>query len=185
MRESDVTRFEPRRTYALWHDRAVFHFLTDEAGRRQYRETLFGATQAQEPRRYLHVRAGRSHALQWSAHGPLRAQCDSLSSLVLRSSCSVRLWICTQRQQASSRSNSSTRISSGGSRSHGYTSRSGIQSGRPRSARLYVRRTSRNRTCPRFRTRARQRRFRFVIVANWYHSRVTVRKFSMSRIHSP
>jgi hypothetical protein len=40
----DVTLFEPRRTYALWHDRAVFHFLIDEAGRRRYRETLLGAT---------------------------------------------------------------------------------------------------------------------------------------------
>jgi hypothetical protein len=44
--ESDVTRFKPCRTYDLWHDRAVFHFLTDESGRRQYREALLGATHA-------------------------------------------------------------------------------------------------------------------------------------------
>ena len=25
---SDITQFQPSRTYALWHDRAVFHFLT-------------------------------------------------------------------------------------------------------------------------------------------------------------
>ncbi len=30
---ADVTAREPRRTYALWHDRAVFHFLTDPADR--------------------------------------------------------------------------------------------------------------------------------------------------------
>ncbi len=27
--ESDITQFEPNVTYALWHDRAVFHFLTE------------------------------------------------------------------------------------------------------------------------------------------------------------
>lgn len=26
--EADITTFQPTRTYALWHDRAVFHFLT-------------------------------------------------------------------------------------------------------------------------------------------------------------
>ena len=34
---ADVTRFEPARRYRLWHDRAVFHFLTDEAERLRYR----------------------------------------------------------------------------------------------------------------------------------------------------
>src|SRR5690606_32933400 len=33
---ADVTAFEPERHYDLWHDRAVFHFLTDEADRRRY-----------------------------------------------------------------------------------------------------------------------------------------------------
>lgn len=28
--ESDITAFEPERTYDLWHDRAAFHFLTTE-----------------------------------------------------------------------------------------------------------------------------------------------------------
>jgi SAM-dependent methyltransferase len=32
----DITLFSPPRTYALWHDRAVFHFLTEPAHRRQY-----------------------------------------------------------------------------------------------------------------------------------------------------
>lgn len=34
--ESDVTEFEPRRRYALWHDRAVFHFLTNPRDRDKY-----------------------------------------------------------------------------------------------------------------------------------------------------
>lgn len=33
---TDVTRWEPIRTWALWHDRAVFHFLTAEQDRRAY-----------------------------------------------------------------------------------------------------------------------------------------------------
>lgn len=33
---ADVTRWEPTRTWALWHDRAVFHFLTAEEDRRSY-----------------------------------------------------------------------------------------------------------------------------------------------------
>jgi SAM-dependent methyltransferase len=38
--QRDVTAFEPERTYALWHDRAVFHFLTDRADRERYRRAL-------------------------------------------------------------------------------------------------------------------------------------------------
>ena len=34
--ESDVTKFEPERTWEIWHDRAAFHFLTDAADRRRY-----------------------------------------------------------------------------------------------------------------------------------------------------
>lgn len=37
---ADVTEWTPRRRYALWHDRAVFHFLTNEADRKAYRKTL-------------------------------------------------------------------------------------------------------------------------------------------------
>jgi len=32
----DAAKFEPLRQYALWHDRAVFHFLTDPAERAAY-----------------------------------------------------------------------------------------------------------------------------------------------------
>jgi SAM-dependent methyltransferase len=37
---ADVTRFEPDRTWELWHDRAVFHFLVDEDQRDAYRAVL-------------------------------------------------------------------------------------------------------------------------------------------------
>ncbi len=33
---ADVTRWHPARRYAIWHDRAVFHFLTDDAARAAY-----------------------------------------------------------------------------------------------------------------------------------------------------
>ncbi len=33
---ADVTRFEPDRQWDLWHDRALFHFLVDEAERDAY-----------------------------------------------------------------------------------------------------------------------------------------------------
>lgn len=37
---ADVTRFEPQRAYALWHDRAVLHFLTDAGERERYIDVL-------------------------------------------------------------------------------------------------------------------------------------------------
>jgi len=38
--EADVREFDPPQRYALWHDRAVFHFLTDPDGRAAYMATL-------------------------------------------------------------------------------------------------------------------------------------------------
>ncbi|MFA5530512.1 MAG: class I SAM-dependent methyltransferase [Thiohalomonadaceae bacterium] len=38
--EQDVTRFVAPRRFALWHDRAVFHFLTDAAEREAYVRAL-------------------------------------------------------------------------------------------------------------------------------------------------
>ncbi len=38
--ESDVTQFQPDRQFNLWHDRAVFHFLTEERDRQNYRQVL-------------------------------------------------------------------------------------------------------------------------------------------------
>ena len=38
--EEDVTTFQPARRFGLWHDRAVFHFLTDKADCEKYVQTL-------------------------------------------------------------------------------------------------------------------------------------------------
>ena len=40
---ADVTQWVPERAYDLWHDRAVFHFLTQEAGRAAYVRALLEA----------------------------------------------------------------------------------------------------------------------------------------------
>jgi len=40
---SDVLDWTPAREYDVWHDRAVFHFLTDEHDRAVYRSTLLKA----------------------------------------------------------------------------------------------------------------------------------------------
>lgn len=37
---ADVTRFDAQRSYGLWHDRAVLHFLTDAADRDRYVQAL-------------------------------------------------------------------------------------------------------------------------------------------------
>ena len=37
---ADVTGWQPPRTFALWHDRAVFHFLSDDDARACYRRAL-------------------------------------------------------------------------------------------------------------------------------------------------
>ena len=39
----DVTTFQPDCRYALWHDRAVFHFLTQREDRERYVDALHGA----------------------------------------------------------------------------------------------------------------------------------------------
>ncbi len=41
--ESDVTQLQSDRSFALWHDRAVFHFLTDSADRKAYVDVLKAA----------------------------------------------------------------------------------------------------------------------------------------------
>lgn len=40
---ADVTTFRPQRTYSLWHDRAVLHFLIDAEDRLRYLATLRAA----------------------------------------------------------------------------------------------------------------------------------------------
>ena len=34
---SDVSQYRPARVFDLWHDRAVFHFLVEQADREAYR----------------------------------------------------------------------------------------------------------------------------------------------------
>ncbi len=41
--EADVRDWRPERTWDLWHDRAVFHFMADEADRAGYRRALAAA----------------------------------------------------------------------------------------------------------------------------------------------
>lgn len=42
----DVLAFAPAKRYALWHDRAVFHFLVDAGERRRYLDALWRASEA-------------------------------------------------------------------------------------------------------------------------------------------
>lgn len=47
--EGDITDFRSSMTYDVWHDRAVFHFLTNEEDREQYRETMNTVVSPQGP----------------------------------------------------------------------------------------------------------------------------------------
>lgn len=40
---ADITHWEPERSYRLWHDRAVFHFLVDPAEQAAYKQCLESA----------------------------------------------------------------------------------------------------------------------------------------------
>jgi hypothetical protein len=42
---ADVTRWRPERTWRVWHDRAAFHFLTDDAAQMAYIGALKQATE--------------------------------------------------------------------------------------------------------------------------------------------
>jgi len=52
--EDDVTEFNPAKRFSLWHDRAVFHFLTDRADRVRYVDVL---KRALEPDGHLIIMA--------------------------------------------------------------------------------------------------------------------------------
>jgi SAM-dependent methyltransferase len=43
---ADITAWSPARTFDIWHDRAVFHFLTEPEDRAAYRRTLSSAVPA-------------------------------------------------------------------------------------------------------------------------------------------
>lgn len=65
--EGDVTQFRPTRKFALWHDRAVFHFLTKREDRERYCQVLRSAL---EPR-------GQVLLATFSPTGPV--QCSGLN----------------------------------------------------------------------------------------------------------
>lgn len=67
--ESDVLAFRPTRRYSIWHDRAVFHFLTDQADRSRYLEAL---AEGLQPRGHLLLAT-------FGPHGPER--CSGLDVL--------------------------------------------------------------------------------------------------------
>ena len=52
--EADITEFSPQHQFSLWHDRAVFHFLTDKSDRKKYVSIL---TQALRPGGHLIIAA--------------------------------------------------------------------------------------------------------------------------------
>jgi len=41
---ADILTWRPQRRYQVWHDRAVFHFLTDRADQRKYLQALHDCT---------------------------------------------------------------------------------------------------------------------------------------------
>lgn len=45
--EQDITRFKPEQLFTLWHDRAVFHFLTQAKDRENYKKVLHSALKPQ------------------------------------------------------------------------------------------------------------------------------------------
>lgn len=52
--EQDITEFKPSHPFSLWHDRAVFHFLTDKSDRAKYVKVL---KQALKPGGHLIIAA--------------------------------------------------------------------------------------------------------------------------------
>ena len=60
--EQDVTNFRPSRSYRLWHDRAVFHFLLEPGDRERYATAL---RQALPP-------GGQAVIATFAIDGPLR-----------------------------------------------------------------------------------------------------------------
>lgn len=69
---ADITRWEPDREYRAWHDRAVFHFFTEEEQRLAYRSAL-KSLDARRRRGHWHVRARWSGAMQRSSGQALLA----------------------------------------------------------------------------------------------------------------
>jgi trans-aconitate methyltransferase len=65
--EHDLLSWSPQRQYDVWHDRAVFHFLTDSADRERYAEVLRSALRP----------GGKAVIATFAADGP--TTCSGLS----------------------------------------------------------------------------------------------------------
>jgi SAM-dependent methyltransferase len=70
--EADITTWKPDRDYAVWHDRAVFHFLTDAEDRRLRPRPARCPTPGQN-RDHRNVRRRRARDVLRPARGPLCA----------------------------------------------------------------------------------------------------------------
>lgn len=66
-READVTAYVPGQQFSIWHDRAVFHFLTEEEDRSRY---LAALNKALEPEGYVIIAT-------FAENGP--GQCSGLN----------------------------------------------------------------------------------------------------------
>ena len=67
--QSDLLHWQPRRTWQVWHDRAVFHFLTDPADRAIYRDLLHAAV---EPGGVIVVATFDADGPEWCSGLPVR-----------------------------------------------------------------------------------------------------------------
>jgi len=54
--ESDITEFEPKETYDVWHDRAAFHFLTEPKQIKTYVDLTQNAVAGHIILNFLHKR---------------------------------------------------------------------------------------------------------------------------------
>ena len=71
---ADVTRWEPPRSYDLWHDRAAFHFLTEASDRTAYIDRLRKAVRPGGHAIIGTFGSGLSGTLQWPACRSLRCR---------------------------------------------------------------------------------------------------------------
>ena len=63
---ADILTWRPPRRWGLWHDRAVFHFLTEPADRATYLGNLERATATRRVVRHRDVRPRRPQAVLWA-----------------------------------------------------------------------------------------------------------------------
>ena len=69
---ADVVTWRPERRWGLWHDRAVFHFLTDPADRATYLGNLAAGTARRRVIRHRDVRTRRPGPVLGAPRQPLR-----------------------------------------------------------------------------------------------------------------